>query len=261
MDFVFDLPAIPLALALIVIMCGLALGGLICFRRYVLPRLHFVQTDTDISVALVPSIMVIYGLVMALISVHVWEANQDVQSITSREATTLAALYRDASEYPEPTRGQIQGAIRSYTEYVIREAWPQQRQGIVPTGGVALVDRLQAAIIGFEPASESQKILAAETFSAYNRMVESRRMRLEAVHTHLPAVMWTVILFGAMICFFTSYCFAGADSRVHALLVLLLAVFVALLVFLTVALDRPFRGDLGISSRPYQLVYDQLMKG
>jgi len=97
MDFVFDLPAIPLALALIVIMCGLALGGLICFRRYVLPRLHFVQTDTDISVALVPSIMVIYGLVMALISVHVWEANQDVQSITSREATTLAALYRDAS--------------------------------------------------------------------------------------------------------------------------------------------------------------------
>jgi hypothetical protein len=26
------------------------------------------------------------------------------------------------------------------------------------------------------------------------------------------------------------------------------------------ALDRPFRGDLGISADPYQLIYDQLMK-
>jgi hypothetical protein len=27
------------------------------------------------------------------------------------------------------------------------------------------------------------------------------------------------------------------------------------------SLDRPFRGDLGIGADPYQLVYDQLMKG
>jgi hypothetical protein len=27
------------------------------------------------------------------------------------------------------------------------------------------------------------------------------------------------------------------------------------------ALDRPFRGDLGLGSGPYQLVYEQLMKG
>ena len=260
MDFVFDLPAIPVALAIVAIMCLLALGGLIAFRRFALPHLRFAEPDTNISVAMIPSIMVIYGLVMALISVHVWEANQEVQAITSREATSLSALYRDADEYPEPTRSQIQEAIRGYTEYLIREAWPQQRKGIVPTGGVQLAYGIQHAITSFEPTTEGQKILAAETFATYNRMVEHRRMRLDAVETHLPVEMWWVILFGAAICFITSYCFAGADSRVHALLVLLLAVFVGLLVFLDVALDRPFRGDLGISSRPYELVYEQLMK-
>jgi len=260
MEFVFDLPAIPLALAIVAITCLLALGGLIGFRRYVLPHLRFTETDTNISVAMIPSIMVIYGLVMALISVHVWEANQQVQAITSQEATTLSALYRDASEYPEPTRSEIQDAIRGYMEYVIREAWPLQRKGIVPTGGVQLAYRIQRAITTFEPTTESQKILAAETFSTYNRMVEHRRMRLDSVETHLPVEMWCVILFGAAICFITSYCFAGADSRVHGLLVLLLAVFVGLLIFLTAALDRPFRGDLGISSHPYELVYEQLMR-
>jgi hypothetical protein len=28
---------------------------------------------------------------------------------------------------------------------------------------------------------------------------------------------------------------------------------------MVLSLDRPFRGDLGISAEPYQLVYDQLM--
>jgi hypothetical protein len=26
-------------------------------------------------------------------------------------------------------------------------------------------------------------------------------------------------------------------------------------------LDRPFRGELGLQPEPYQLIYDQLMKG
>jgi hypothetical protein len=42
--------------------------------------------------------------------------------------------------------------------------------------------------------------------------------------------------------------------------VLLLAGFVGLVIFMIFALDRPFRGDLGLGPEPYQLIYDQLMK-
>ena len=41
---------------------------------------------------------------------------------------------------------------------------------------------------------------------------------------------------------------------------LVLATFIGLVIFMIVALDRPFRGDLGLPPEPYQLVYDQLMK-
>jgi len=42
--------------------------------------------------------------------------------------------------------------------------------------------------------------------------------------------------------------------------VALLATFIGLVIFMTLALDLPFRGDLGIGSQPYQLIYEQLMK-
>lgn len=260
MDFLFDLPSTLDAVALILVMCLLAVGGLLWFRRHVLTRLRFQGDETSFSVAMVPSIMVFYGLVMALVSVHVWENNQAVQTITSQEATSLAVLYRDASNFPEPTRGRLQELIRTYVEYVIREAWPLQRKGIVPTGGPQMADRFEAVLMSFEPSSEAQKILTEETIRAYNRVIEARRLRLDAVDTRLPAVMWWVILVGAAICFLSSYYFPVSDVRVHAALVSFLAAFVGLLLFLIVALDRPFRGDLGISSRSYELVYDQLMK-
>ena len=42
--------------------------------------------------------------------------------------------------------------------------------------------------------------------------------------------------------------------------VVLLAVFIGMIIFIIFALDRPFRGDLGLQPGPYQLIYDQLMK-
>ena len=41
---------------------------------------------------------------------------------------------------------------------------------------------------------------------------------------------------------------------------LLLATFIASVIFVVLAMDHPFRGDLGIPAEPYQLIYDQLMK-
>lgn len=47
----------------------------------------------------------------------------------------------------------------------------------------------------------------------------------------------------------------------YGLAVALLAGFIGLLIFMILALDRPFRGDLGLTPGPYRLVYDHLMKG
>jgi hypothetical protein len=99
-----------------------------------------------------------------------------------------------------------------------------------------------------------------ETLRAYNEMIKARRLRLDAVHTGLPGVMWTVIIMGAFIGLSSSFFFRVEDARLQGTQVLLLAVFIGLIIFMILALDRPFRGDLGISADPYRLIYEQLMK-
>jgi Protein of unknown function (DUF4239) len=260
LEFLFDLPLVITGPAIVASLCLFATGGLLLVRRRVLPRLQILAQDSEFSGAMVQGVMVFYGLSVALIAVSVFQTYSDVSKIISQEATAVAALYRDVSSYPEPIRPELQEALRDYVDDVIHKAWPLQQRGQIPSGGVELMNRFQGVLDKFEPVTEGQKALHGETLHAYNEMIQARRLRLDAVHTGLPAVMWVIIVLGALISLSASFFFKVEDVRLHAIQVLLLAVFIGLVIFMIFALDRPFRGDLGLRPDPYQLIYDQLMK-
>ena len=259
-EFLFDLPLLITGPAIVGSLCLFALAGLTVVRRRVLPRLRIHVEDSEFTGAMMQSVMVFYGLAVALMAVSVSQTYSDVSKIVSGEATALAALYRDVSSYPEAIRPRLQNELRDYVQYVIQEAWPLQARGKVPGGGVERMDRFQAILVAFEPATEGQKLLHGETLRAYNQMILARRLRLDAVNTGLPAVMWAVIVAGAFIGLSASFFFKVEDARLQGIQVLLLSAFIGLVIFMIFALDRPFRGDLGLGSEPYQLIYDQLMK-
>jgi hypothetical protein len=259
-EFLFDLPLWITGLAILGALCLFAVVGLLLVRRRLLPRLRVESGDSEFTGAMLQSVMVFYGLAVALIAVTVFQTYSDTSKVVTGEATALNAIYRDVTSYPEPIRSDLQKGLRDYTKYVIDEAWPLQQRGKVPLGGFEHMTLFQATLDKFEPVTEGQKLLHGETLRAYNQLIQARRQRLDAVGTGLPKVMWAVIVLGAFISLSCSFFFKVEDARLHIIEVLLLAVFIGLVIFMILSLDRPFRGDLGIGADPYQLVYDQLMK-
>ena len=260
-EFLFDLPLAITGPAILGVLYLFVLVGLVLVRRRVLPRLRIQVADSEFAGAMLQSIMVFYGLAVALIAMSVWQTYSEVSKIVTGEASSLNGLYRDVSSYPEPIRWELQNELRQYTEQVIHEAWPLQRRGQVPTAGIAHMSRFQAVLDKFEPGTEGQKLLHGETLRAYNQMIQARRQRLDAVTTGLPGIMWAVVLVGAFIGLSAAFFFKVEDARLHGVQVLLLATFIGLIMFMIFALDRPFRGDLGLRADPYRLVFDQLMTG
>jgi hypothetical protein len=258
-DFLFDIPLIVSGPVLVTLLVGVSLLGPNWFPKHQLPALRFGDTDVEFGAAMLASIMVFYGLATALTAVQVWEGFEKVREINEQEASSLAAFYRNVSYYPEPLRGAMRERIRNYTYQLIHESWPLQRRGQIPTQGVRAMDELQAILVRFEPATEADKGLALETLASYDRMMEARRMRLASVERRLPGILWLVIVAGAFISLISSFYFPVRDPRVHRIQVGLLAGFIGLVVFMILALDRPYRGDLGLKPGPYELVYEQLM--
>lgn len=259
-DWLFTLPLWLLALVLNAWLMGSALLGLWIVRRWVLPRLRLTYEDAYYAAALVQSAMLLYGLVAALTAVGVWTRYTQVGDTVSAEATAIASLWRDLGGYPQPVRDATRETLRGYTDQVINGAWPQQRRGQIPREGVDWMDRLQSDLYAFEPESEGQKLAHAETLRAFNQLVQQRRQRLDSVQAGLPGVLWFVLLPGAMGCVVLCLFFQVNNPRFQALLLLGVSGFLAMVLFVIVALDRPFVGEMGITADSYQLIYDHHMK-
>src|SRR3954471_20966649 len=119
-----DAPLVILGSAIILSLSVASLIFLLLVRRFVLPRMRVTEGDSEFTGAVVQSIMVFYGLALAMIAVNVWQSYNDVSKTVSLEAISFGALYRDVSGYPEPIRNKLQGEVRGYVDQIIHGAWP-----------------------------------------------------------------------------------------------------------------------------------------
>ena len=249
------------AFIMVVFIEVLALLGLVLVRRYLVPRLHYHEGANDAVSGTVQAIGVFYGITVGLIAVGVWNTNSNASDLVSKEAASIGSLYRDVSGYPSPLREQLRSKLREYTLFVINDAWPAQQrgQGQTVNAGVRILDDFQSGLYSFQPTNNSQFALHSETLRAYNTLIEYRRLRIDAVGGGLSTVMWAVIWVGAAISIGVAYFFNIPDLKLHAILIVLMGGFLAMVLFMIVINDKPFYGHVSISSDPYKLILDNLI--
>ena len=235
--------------------------GLLLTRRLVLPHLKYHDGANDAVSGTVQAIGVFYGITVGLIAIGVWSTYSNASELVSKEAMSIGALYRDVSGYPEPIRGELQQKVREYTVFVINQAWPAQRAGQSQqlNGGTKIMDDLQIRLYAFEPTTAGQTALHSETLKAFNKLIENRNLRLDAVDGGLSAEMWSVIWIGAVISIAIVYFFKIPDLKLHLILVALIAGFLSMVLFLIIINDKPFYGYVSVPSEPYQLILDRVI--
>ena len=257
--WVYDVPFVPLAMIMIVGIEVIALGGLVLVRRKLLPRLHFHDGVNDAVSGTVQAIGVFYGITVGLIAAGVWNTYSNAGDLISQEAVAIGSLYRDVSSLPEPARTTLRTELRDYTVAVIDQDWPAQQQMQTPNASTLVVDQLQGTLMSIDPASTGEQARYAETLSAFNHLVQQRRLRIDAVQGGLSPVMWGVIWIGAAISIGVGYFFYFEDIRLHAIMIALMAGFLGIVLFMIVVNDRPFAGHYSAQPASYQLVLDTLM--
>src|SRR6185369_16547840 len=132
--------------------------------------------------------------------------NKNASELVSREASSIATLFRDCSGYPSPLREELRAGLRDYTVFIIDEAWPAQQKGKNVERGRTLIDDFQLKLQAFSPSNPSQVALHAETLRAYNNLLDYRRLRIDAVNNSgLSETMWVVIWMGAAISIGVAY--------------------------------------------------------
>jgi hypothetical protein len=149
--------------------------GILAFRPLVRNWIHGERSANDMVGFAFTAFSVLYGLLIGLLAVATYQNYASVTDMVTKEASSLAALYRDVKGYPPSVRSVLETELRDYTRYVIDEAWPAHRKGNIPHGGTERVSSFYDHLASFKPADKGDEIIHAETLRQFNDFVERRR--------------------------------------------------------------------------------------
>ena len=215
-----------------------------------------VRTQPDLNSLLgnfVSMYGIFYGILMGLLAVAAYQNMVDVERSIAAEGQTLFSLFRSVSVYPEGVREPLQETLQEYTEFVINEEWPVIRRGKVFAGGMPIINHLQQQLTAFEPVTPGQEILHSETTSLFYQFLEHRAVRLHSATSGIPGIMWYVVLLGAFVSIFLTW-LLNMTLVAHLFLGGILSFYIGAMVSLIMVLDRPLRGEYGISPEVFQLL-------
>jgi hypothetical protein len=258
--WIYNLPNWALCLLIIGIFGFFSTIGILSTRklaRRLMVRTHGQNEAVGIYVS---AIGVFYGITLGLITVGASTTFNDISSQVDQEATSIASFYRKISNYPEPTRSILQNQTKEYTTFIIDQAWPLQRQGIIPKDIIKQVVAIEKNLDTFEPTTRSIIALHDITLRAFDEMTRLGRLRLQKVQTGLPAALWSIVFLGAFFNIFLTWLLILDNERPHIWLGIVFSSMIGILIFLTAAMDNPFRGEFSVSSDAFKMVYEQLMQ-
>lgn len=171
------------------------------------------------------------------------------------EAASIAALWRSVSALPEPARSALRTEVKSYVRYAIDSAWPQQRRGVVPVGGMDRVERMEAVLGHFAPADQGQTNLHQQALHEFSEVLRFQQLRIDSVMNGLPSPIWWIVILGALLTIAMTWLFVIEPFRAQVVPTVLLAIVIGLLTFLVAALDNPYSGSVYIGAEPFETLY------
>ncbi|MEA2373136.1 MAG: hypothetical protein QOH12_3530, partial [Solirubrobacteraceae bacterium] len=108
------------------------------------------------------------------------------------------------------------------------------------------------------PTTPSQTEFYSNAVTSLQRVSELRRARILMSGDELPLPLWTALIVGAMISIGFTYFFGVRNFRAQALMVAALSSMIGVVLFLILALDLPFTGDISVGPTAMRAVLHEL---
>jgi hypothetical protein len=185
-------------------------------------------------------------VILGLIVVDAMARFQDARHTTEQESNALADVVLLSNHWPDEKRAQIRTLALAYIDRVLKDEWPILDYGqVAPSARRAALDLIDA-VSSFEPQSAKDTELYAAAVAACCEFWNSRRTRTNTAEHGVPFLEWVVILVGGVITVAFTYFFKVEHLQIQVLMTAMVAIIIALCIFLVLMFGYPFSGELKV---------------
>lgn len=187
-----------------------------------------------------------YAVILGFMLYAVWTSFQDAELNAGLEANAVVDIYRLADALPEPQRAQLHTLARSYVNAVINQEWIGMAKGDIPEKSIAIAE-MWKTVISVKSTLPTETSAQEQTMSELNSIARFRLTRVLQSRTHLPNVLWWVLLVGGVLTIVSACTFGTESVELQVLQVFCLSLLVSLSLLAISDIHRPFHGLIHVS--------------
>ena len=193
-----------------------------------------------------------YAVIVAFMLYAVWTNFQTADGNAEAEANCLVDMARAANGLPQESRLKIQSLARDYVNVMLTQEWPAMSRVSFSPAAVRIVEELWTTATSTETRNASEQTILSRTLAELSAMTEHRRLRLLQVTSGMPAILWTVLIVGAMITIVSACLFGSENFRLQFVEVLMLSVLLSLALVAIADIARPFQGAVHVTADAFE---------
>jgi hypothetical protein len=186
-----------------------------------------------------------YAVLIAFMLSNVWTNFRAAESNAEQESNCLVNLYRIVKVLPDPQHSRIQALAHQYAAEAINVEWPEMENGQPIRRGIT--QPFWDALSEVRPGNAAEQVGLEQAFSELRDLTEHRRIRELQSRSQLPALLWAVLIVGAMVTVISSCLFGVENLKLHLVQVSFLSFLLAIVLVAIADIDSPFRGPVHVT--------------
>lgn len=217
----------------------------VCLVKYFIPEEIRYRENSAIA-SMSSLITLIYGVLAGLTALYLLNNISYTTIAVQTEANAIADIYRDSTWIKQPNRAIVRNYLKNYLNEVINTEWPEMREGVkVGWGGDHILINLSTELLHYPHPSQLEILLLKDMGTAIKELYDARQQRIQMSYAKLSPEVWLVIIISTILTLLINFLF-GMNFYMHLLAISAVALMASSMVFLIVALERPFQGDFVI---------------
>jgi hypothetical protein len=225
-----------------IIIVSISLAGLVICRRWLLAA--ELKTQHDVADPLSQVVGMMFAVLLGFMVGDAMQRFSTARSTTQQEAASLGDVFILAEGLPAANRDRIRKLCVDYAERVVKIEWPLlARKQTSPEARESYV-LLAKECATYNPITQGQSNVQQSLLPAIVSLGDCRRLRVEALNNSLAPTLWLVLLIGGAATILFTYFFGAGNFKIQMLMVAIVSVVICLNIFLLVAYDDPFTGDV-----------------
>jgi hypothetical protein len=204
---------------------------------------------------------VINAVLLAFIVFAAWTDYDRARDVVSQEGSLVADLNADAAVLPGGLGTHVQEELHNYVNVVVDSEWPAMADGRMSSrdstrrAGWQYLRHTYADLLELDASKGTPGLVVGEMLKRLNSLYDARRQRLaHASGGSLSKVVWIVVIAVGFLSMAFCWLLGFEEGGLHKASTTIIAASLGLVVFLILALDRPFRGPDQISVQPLSSV-------